>query len=61
VNTSNIVLWKTSQETIVGVNKYRLEKETNIDIRVIDNTKVRQEQLDRIEQVGKKRDNEKVY
>ena len=35
-------------ETIVGVNKYRLEKEEPIDILEIDNTVVRQKQIDRI-------------
>jgi methylmalonyl-CoA mutase len=32
-------------QTIVGVNKYRLEKEAPIDILEIDNTAVRNEQL----------------
>jgi len=45
----------------VGVNKYRLEKEDNVDVLVIDNSKVREEQIDRIEQVKKTRDNAKVY
>src|SRR5690606_6809798 len=35
-------------ETIVGVNKYRLDKEDPIDILDIDNTLVRQKQIDRI-------------
>ena len=32
-------------ETIVGVNKYRLEKEEAIDVLVVDNTKVREQQV----------------
>ena len=35
-------------ESIIGVNKYRLEKEDPIDILDIDNTLVRQKQIDRI-------------
>lgn len=38
-------------ETIVGVNKYRLEQEEPIDILEIDNTVVRQKQVDRIRQM----------
>ena len=45
----------------MGVNKYRLEKEDNVDVLVIDNSKVREEQINRIEQVKKTRDNAKVY
>ena len=32
-------------ETIVGVNKYRLAKEETIDVLVVDNTKVREQQV----------------
>lgn len=42
-------------ETIVGVNKYRLEKEEPIDILEIDNTVVRQKQIDRINLMKAKR------
>ncbi|WP_252503001.1 methylmalonyl-CoA mutase [Sporosarcina sp. Marseille-Q4943] len=42
-------------ETIVGVNKYRLEKEEPIDILEIDNTVVRQKQIDRIRQLKEQR------
>lgn len=42
-------------ETIVGVNKYRLEKEEPIDILEIDNTVVRQKQIDRINLMKEKR------
>jgi len=43
-------------QTIVGVNKYRLEKEDPIDILEIDNTAVRIEQIERINEVRGKRD-----
>ncbi|KAI8055523.1 methylmalonyl coenzyme A mutase [Syncephalis plumigaleata] len=38
----------SGQETIVGVNKYRLEKETPIEVLAIDNTNVRRKQIERI-------------
>ncbi|KAI9295758.1 hypothetical protein K502DRAFT_364710 [Neoconidiobolus thromboides FSU 785] len=50
----------SGQETIVGVNKYRLEKEDDIDILAIDNTIVRQSQINRINKVKKERDNDKA-
>lgn len=45
-------------ETIVGVNKYRLDTEDAIDILDIDNTMVRQKQIDRIHDMKDKRDEE---
>ena len=47
-------------QTIVGVNKYRLEKEAPIDILEIDNTAVRLEQIGRLNELRGKRDNEAV-
>ena len=38
----------SGKQTIVGVNKYRLEKEDPIDILEIDNTEVRKEQIERL-------------
>ncbi|CAG8587479.1 2498_t:CDS:2 [Diversispora eburnea] len=46
----------SNQETIVGVNKYRLEKETPIDVRTIDNTKVRESQVENIKRLKASRD-----
>jgi methylmalonyl-CoA mutase len=46
----------SGQETIVGVNKYRLEKETAVDVLSIDNTNVRNAQIKRLEEVRAKRD-----
>ncbi len=47
-------------QTIVGVNKYRLEKEDPIDILDIDNTAVRNEQIKSLEVLKEKRDEAKV-
>jgi methylmalonyl-CoA mutase len=44
------------EETIVGVNKYRLENEAPIDNRSIDNTEVLRQQLVRLERVKATRD-----
>ncbi|GHV50523.1 methylmalonyl-CoA mutase [Bacteroidia bacterium] len=43
-------------QTIVGVNKYRLEKEASIDILEIDNTAVRIDQVERLKSLRSKRD-----
>jgi methylmalonyl-CoA mutase len=43
-------------EVIVGVNKYRLDEEPDLDIRDVDNTAVRNAQLARLEQVKATRD-----
>lgn len=46
---------------IVGVNKYRLEKEeTNFDVLKIDNSAVRDQQCNRLKEVREKRDEKKV-
>jgi methylmalonyl-CoA mutase len=47
-------------QTIVGVNKYRLEKEDPIDILEIDNTVVREEQIKRLNGLRSNRDDEAV-
>lgn len=47
-------------ETIVGVNKYRLDKEEPIDILDIDNTLVRQKQIERLEAMKAARDEAEV-
>ena len=44
------------EEVIVGVNKYRLEKEDEIDILDIDNAKVREAQIARLERMRAERD-----
>jgi len=43
-------------ETIVGVNKYRLDDEDHLDVREVDNTAVRESQVARLEQLRATRD-----
>ncbi len=43
-------------ETIVGVNKYRLEKEDPLDILTVDNTAVRISQIERLKKLRAERD-----
>ncbi len=47
-------------QTIVGVNKYRLEKEDPIDILEIDNTAVRLSQIERLKKLRAERNEEEV-
>lgn len=47
-------------ETIVGVNKYTLDYEEPIDILDIDNTLVRQKQIERLEKIKAERNEEEV-
>ncbi len=50
----------SAKEVIVGVNKYRLEKEEQIDVLMIDNTEVRAKQLERLDSVKASRDSAKA-
>jgi len=50
----------SSQDIIVGVNKYRLEKEDPLHILDVDNQMVRKQQVERLGQIKVSRDNEKV-
>jgi len=50
----------SGEQVVVGVNKYRLEKEDPIDILDVDNTKVRLSQIARLEELKKTRDSKKV-
>jgi len=43
-------------DTIVGVNKYKLDKEDPIEILDVDNTKVRQSQIERLDKLKESRD-----
>ena len=47
-------------ECIVGVNKYRLEDEERVEVLVIDNSTVREKQINRLNQVKADRDSKKV-
>ncbi|HPW89891.1 MAG TPA: methylmalonyl-CoA mutase [Paludibacteraceae bacterium] len=46
----------SGQQTIVGVNKYRLEQEDPIDILEVDNTAVRKQQIERLQHLKANRD-----
>jgi len=46
----------SGQETIVGVNRYRLEQEDPIEILEVDNSEVRRQQVERLAQLRKQRD-----
>ena len=50
----------SSQDIIVGVNKYRLEKEDPLHILDVDNQMVRKQQIERLELIKATRDNAKV-
>ncbi len=50
----------SGSQTIIGINKYRLEKEDPIDILDVDNTEVRRQQIERLNDLKAKRDNEAV-
>ena len=50
----------SKQQTIIGVNQYRLEKEDPIDILDVDNTEVRRQQIERLNDLKSKRDNAAV-
>jgi methylmalonyl-CoA mutase len=47
-------------DTIVGLNKYRLEKEDPLEILDVDNTKVRESQIERLRELRANRDEAKV-
>ncbi len=50
----------SATDTIVGINKYRLEKEDPIEILDVDNAKVREQQIARLKELRANRDNAKV-
>ncbi|MBN1119048.1 MAG: methylmalonyl-CoA mutase [Bacteroidales bacterium] len=50
----------SKQDTIVGVNKYKLDKEDPLEILEVDNTAVRLSQIQRLEKLKKERDNAAV-
>ncbi|MDE3839515.1 methylmalonyl-CoA mutase [Bacillus methanolicus] len=50
----------SKKETIIGVNRYRLEKEDPIEILDIDNTAVRLRQIEKLKQLKATRDEQKV-
>ncbi len=50
----------SGKDTIVGVNKYKVDKESPIDILEVDNTKVHNNQLQRLEKLRSERDEDEV-
>ncbi|XP_062858309.1 methylmalonyl-CoA mutase, mitochondrial [Trichomycterus rosablanca] len=46
----------SASEVIVGVNKYRLESEETVEVLAIDNTVVRQKQIEKLQKVRENRD-----
>jgi len=48
------------EETIVGVNRYQSEQQGEVEVRDIDNSRVREQQLARLEQVRASRDEAKA-
>jgi methylmalonyl-CoA mutase len=50
----------SGNETIIGVNRYRLDKEDPIDILDIDNTSVRLKQIEKLNMLKSSRDDQKV-
>ncbi|MCW9708765.1 methylmalonyl-CoA mutase [Fodinibius salsisoli] len=50
----------SGKDTIVGVNKYQLDKEEPIDILEVDNEKVRKTQIERLQQLRNERNEQEV-
>ena len=50
----------SGKEIIVGVNRYRVEKQAPIETLAVDNTKVRNSQIDRLKKLRAERNNEDV-
>ena len=50
----------SGSDVIVGVNKYKLNKEELVDVLVIDNDKVRDNQIERLNSIKASRDSKKV-
>ena len=48
------------KDTIVGINKYRLEKEDPLETLEVDNTSVRESQIKRLKQLREERNNDEV-
>lgn len=51
----------SGKETIIGVNKFKLEQEDPLEILDIDNTAVRAKQIERLKQLKDSRDEEKAH
>ncbi|KAL5007647.1 hypothetical protein ScPMuIL_016453 [Solemya velum] len=50
----------SGQESIVGVNKYKLKQQDQVEVLCIDNTKVREQQINRLKRTRDARDSKKA-
>jgi methylmalonyl-CoA mutase len=50
----------SGKQTVVGVNKFRLDREDDVDVLKVDNTKVRHQQVERLKHLRANRDAAKV-
>jgi len=50
----------STQEKIVGINKYKAQNEDSVNVRQIDNTTVRNEQIAKLNKLKRSRDSKKV-
>lgn len=50
----------SGKDVIVGVNKYQIKEDPDFDILEVDNTAVRKEQIERLNELRESRDNEEV-
>ena len=50
----------SGEQSVIGVNKYRLEQEDSIDTLEVDNTAVRKQQIERLNELKSKRNNDDV-
>jgi methylmalonyl-CoA mutase len=50
----------SGKDVIVGVNKYRTNAETNIELLEVDNQNVRKKQIERLEKIKRERNNQEV-
>lgn len=48
------------EDIIVGVNRYKIENDTELEVLDVDNSKVRTQQIDRLKKLKAERDNSKV-
>ena len=60
IATKKQALIDSGQQVIVGVNKYQSSENAEIDVRIIDNTAVREAQIERLKKVKSSRNNEAV-
>ena len=47
----------SGRQTVVGVNKFRLEREDDVEVRKVENIQVRQQQIESLKQLRAERDN----